>query len=105
MSDIDQTSPTKQPVLYQKLGMTRAKKLANELKAFAEDNSLSVKIAEKPYMMVEGWQFIGTQLGLTDIVKSCEPVETTDPKEVKYRAEVEVINQNGTIISRGFAFA
>lgn len=96
---------TENKLLYKKLGMAQAKKLANELKKFAADNRLSVNIAGKDYMQVEGWQFIGTQMGLTDIVQNCERVETEDPKEVKYRSEVTVINQNGTVISRGFAFA
>lgn len=95
----------KQPILYKKLGMAQAKKLSKELANFAKDNDLSVQIAGKQYMQVEGWQFIGTQMGLTDVVQSCDPVSTDDPKEVKYKAEVIVINQNGTIISRGFAFA
>lgn len=97
--------PEKMPVLYQKLGMARAKKLANELSNFARENNLQIEIAGKQYMQVEGWQFIGTQMGLTDIVKYCDRVETEDPKEIKYKSVVEVINQNGTVISKGFAFA
>lgn len=98
------TSEDKKPILYQKLGMARAKKLANELAGFAKQNNLQIEIAGKQYMQVEGWQFIGTQLGLTDVVQSIERIPSED-NEVKYRAEVTIINQHGTIISRGFAYA
>ncbi|TAL08201.1 MAG: hypothetical protein EPO02_13520 [Nitrospirae bacterium] len=84
--------------------MAVAKKQAQELTKFARANQLSVNIAGKQYMHVEGWQFIGTLNGLTDIVQTCERVPT-EGKEIKYKAVVEIINQNGTVISRGFAFA
>ncbi len=107
----------KAPILYKKIGLTQAKKLGQELANFAEQNNLLVEIAGKKYMMVEGWQFIGTQIGLTDIVKYCDRVEPSEFElnrlkedsltynEIKYKAVVEVINQNGTVISKGFAFA
>lgn len=95
----------KAPVLYKKIGLAQAKKLGKDLAKFAAANNLSVNIAGKQYMQVEGWQFIGTQMGLTDVVQSCERVKTDNSKEIQYRAEVTIINQNGTIISRGFAFA
>lgn len=105
---MEQTTPpqtTTSPVLYEKLSMEKAKKLAKQLQQFAKDNNLTANIAGKQYMQVEGWQFIGTQMGLTDVVQTCEPIPSENPKEIKYKAEVTVINQNGTIISRGFAFA
>lgn len=96
------------PVLYKKIGIEEAKKLGQDLSNFASQNNLLVEIAGKKYMQVEGWQFVGTQLGLTDVVKSCfritEPEQLLD-KELKYRAEVEIINQHGTVISRGIAYA
>lgn len=95
---------TKQPKLYQSISLTRAKKLANALTGFLESNNLVIEIAGKKYVPVEGWQFTGTQLNLTDVVQSCDPVESTIDKEIKYKAMVEVINQNGTVISRGFAW-
>lgn len=95
---------SKSPVLYKKISMAVAQKQANKLMKFAKANNLSVDIAGKDYMMVEGWQFLGTLNGLTDIVQYCDPVDGKE-KEVKYKAMVEVINQNGTVISRGFAYA
>lgn len=102
---MEDTQTVKAPVLYKKVGLSQAKKLGNELAKFAEANNLSIEIAGRQYMQVEGWQFIGTQMGLTDVVQSCERVPTDNPKEIQYRAEVTIINQNGTVISRGFAFA
>lgn len=97
--------PTKQPKLYNAISMSRAKKLGQELQKFLSDNNLVITIAEKKYVPVEGWQFVGMQLGLTEIVVSCEPVAPFEnDKEVKYKATVEVINQNGTVVSRGFAW-
>jgi len=45
------------------------------------------------------------QIGLTEVVVSCDPVAPfEDEKEIKYKAVVEVINQQGTVVSRGFAW-
>lgn len=91
--------------LYQAMSMGKAKKIADELMKFVRANNLSANIAGKDYLLTEAWQFVGeTQMGLTQVVTECEKVVTDDPKEIKYRAVVEVFNQQGTIISRGFAF-
>lgn len=96
------TKPVKQ---YQAITLGKAKKMANELTNFLEANKLVMNIAGKKYVPVEGWQFVGeTQMGLTNIVANCERVDTADPKVVAYRAMVEVVNQQGTVISRGFAW-
>lgn len=98
------TTPTSttDKVLYERLSMDKAKKLAKQLQKFAEDNRLSVEIAGKQYMQAEGWQFIGTHMGLTDIIESCDKTDSKD--EIQYKASVIVINQQGTIISRGIAY-
>lgn len=98
MSEVEKV---KQPKLYQAVSLQKAKKLGNELKKFLEDNNLTIEIAGKNYVPVEGWQFTGMQLGLTEVVQSCEPVEG---EEIKYKAVVEVINQQGTVVSRGYAW-
>lgn len=106
---MDQTSTptltsTAKP-LYKTISMARASKLGSELVKFLRDNDLVIEIAGKNYVPVEGWQFVGMQLGLTEVVLSCDPVAPFEnEKEVKYRAVVEVINQNGTVVSRGFAW-
>jgi hypothetical protein len=114
---MDQTETTpeimtknKQVKLYNPITTARAKKLGQELAAFAKANSLSTSIAGKQYMQVEGWQFTGQQLGLTQVVVECEPVAPFDigderaMKEIKYKATVEIVNQYGTVMSRGFAW-
>lgn len=83
--------------------MARASKLSKELTKFLKTNNLIIDIAGKNYVPVEGWQFLGTQLGLTEIIQECDPVETNE-KEIKYKATAEIVNQQGTVISRGFAW-
>lgn len=100
-----ETKPIKAPKLYQALSMNRAKKIADELVKFVKANDLSVDIAGKNYLYTEAWQFIGeTQLGLTHVPISCDRVVSDNPKEIKYKSVVEIFNQQGTIISRGFAY-
>jgi len=84
--------------------MAKAKKLAGELTKFLKDNNLTVEIAGKNYVPLEGWQFLGeTQMQLTSLVTECERVDTAGT-EVRYRAVAEIMNQQGTVISRGFAW-
>lgn len=90
--------------LYTPVTMARAKKIGDSLAKFVKQNELSTEIAGKQYIYAEGWQFVGTQLGLTSIVKYCDPVKTENEKEIKYKSEVEVINNKGTVISRGIAY-
>lgn len=99
------TTDSKPAKLYQALTMNRAKKIADELVKFVKANGLSADIAGKEYLFAEAWQFIGeTQMGLTQVVQSCEPVKTDNDREIKYKAVVEILNQQGTVVSRGFAF-
>lgn len=94
------------PKIIHTISLERAKKIGKELAEFVKTNNLSTNIAGKQFIMVEGWQFVGTQMSLTDVVVSCEEVapfgETV--KEIKYRAVVEIVNQQGTVVSRGFAW-
>lgn len=104
------TTPTsitdiKPQKLYSAISNQRAKKLGQELSNFLKSNNLLIEIAGKNYVPVEGWQFVGMQLGLTEVVTECNPVAPfEDSTEIKYKAVVEVINQHGTVISRGFAW-
>lgn len=85
-----------------KPSLANTKKLAVELTKFINDNKLSANIAGKQYVMVEGWQFAGSQLNLTAIVDDSENASTDT--ETKYKAKAEVIHiPTGTLISRGFA--
>lgn len=85
-----------------KPSLAHTKKLAVELTKFIDDNKLSVVIAGKKYVMVEGWQFAGSQLGLTAIPEDAENISTDS--EIKYRAKADVFHiATGNLISRGFA--
>lgn len=98
----DSTSTDKPAKLYQSISLQRAKKLSVLLTRFLKGNDLIIEIAGKNYVPVEGWQFLGTQLGLTEVVTDCEPVKSET--NIQYKAVVEVINQHGTVVSRGFAW-
>lgn len=91
--------------LFSPITAEQAKQAADALVAFVNSNNLSINIAGKRYLLVEAWQFIGMQMCLTEIVRTCDqvaPFEESD--EIKYKAEVEIINQQGTVMSRGFAW-
>jgi hypothetical protein len=82
--------------------LASTKKLANELTKFIDDNKLSVQIAGKKYVQVEGWQFAGSQLNLVAIVGDSIKIDSTT--EVKYKSQAEVIHiPTGNLVSRGFA--
>jgi hypothetical protein len=63
---------------------------ATTLKTFIVQQNLYTRIQNKNYVNVEGWQFAGAATGVFPIVKAVERVETADPKEIKYRAEVQL---------------
>ena len=73
--------------------------MAIALKNFIIKNSLSVKIVDRDYVMVEGWQFAGSVMGLfPKIIK----VECISPG--KWMAEAVIIERKtGNVISTGFA--
>lgn len=100
------TTENKPVKLHQSITLTRAKKLGSELNEFVKANNLSANIAGKNFIMVEGWQFVGVQMNLTDIVVSCEEIAPfgETPTEIKYKAVVEIVNQQGVVVSRGFAW-
>lgn len=90
-----------------KPSLTATKKLVNELMKYVDDNKLAVNIAGKKYLMIEAWQFVGSQLNLTAIVTDVNN-ETFLPETGKaipqYTAIVEVYhNPTGQLVSRGFA--
>lgn len=96
------TTIAKIPTFNIKPSLKGTKDLAKELTRFIDDNRLSANIAGKKYVMVEGWQFAGSQLGLTAIPTDAENI--SNEKEVKYKASADVIHvATGTVVSRGFA--
>lgn len=85
-----------------KPSLAATKKMAVELTKFIDDNRLSANIAGKKYVMVEGWQFAGSQLNLVAIPS--DAVDMSDDKQIKYKSSAEVFHiPTGTLVSRGFA--
>lgn len=74
-------------------------KMANILCDYVKRNNLSVNIAGKNYVMVEGWQFAGGMMGLfPKIVK----VENT--ADGKWLAQADIIDKKtGNVMGTGFA--
>lgn len=82
--------------------LAKTKKMAQELTKFIKENKLTANIAGKDYVMVEGWEFAGSQLGLGNVVVSVE--NQSKEKEIKYMAKVNVIHlTTGNMVSSGFA--
>jgi len=73
---------------------------STEVKKFIHENKLWTSVQGKPYVNVEGWQFMGGMLGITANVKELEN-QSTD-KEVKYRAVVELY-RGDQLVSSGVA--
>ena len=73
--------------------------MAGTLKSYITKNSLSVKIVDKDYVLVEGWQFAGSLMGLYPrIVK----VENIAPN--KWMAQAEIISRKtNEVVSTGYA--
>lgn len=87
-----------------KPSLATTKKLATELTKFIDDNRLSTSIAGKKYVMVEGWQFAGSQLGLVAIPNEAEDISKDGDTELKYKSSADVIHiATGNLVSRGFA--
>lgn len=77
---------------------------AATLKTFILSEHLYTKIQNKNYVNVEGWQFAGAATGVFPVVKMVERVETKDPTEIKYRAEVELKRiANDAVVGYGVA--
>lgn len=103
------STPTSTLTVSKPVSPEFAKELANKLTDFLKTNNLLVNIAGKNYVPVEGWQFTGAGAGLTQIIISCERVAPfdvgdTETDEIKYKAVAEIVNEQGTVVSRGFAW-
>jgi len=73
--------------------------VAKRIKEYIVKNNLSVKIVEKDYVMVEGWQFAGSLMGLYPKV-----AEVKDLGGNKWLAEVDIINRKTQeVVGTGFA--
>lgn len=103
------------------------KEIANQVKQYVKTNNLSVKFSDKndEYVMVEGWQYTGSLLGLIPMVEDCTNESTYEEvefkwnkkdrsgawKEVSYKAQkykyrAKAVFKNvrtGDIVGQGFA--
>lgn len=100
-----------------KLGeMANVTEIANALATVILDKNLSMDMRGKRYVFVEGWQLAGAYFGIVPIIKSLERERTFDPRfqeghapdtkdvEIKYRAEVELLDtKNNRIVGFGIA--
>lgn len=74
-------------------------KMANVVKAYVVKNNLYVRIVDKNYVLVEGWQFAGGLMGLFPKV-----VKVEDLGNNKWLAQVDIVSQrDGSVASSGFA--
>jgi hypothetical protein len=73
-------------------------KFAVVLRDYIVKNNLSVKIAGKDYVMVEGWQFAGGALGILPRIAEVQNVGTR-----KWQSKVEIVDRAGRVVSTGFA--
>ncbi len=64
---------------------------ANELKKFIVTQKLYSDVKGKNFVNVEGWQFAGASMGIYQMLEKLEDVSPADRKEIKYRAEVKLI--------------
>ena len=74
-------------------------KFATVLKDHILKNKLSVRIVDRDYVMVEGWQFAGGVIGLFSRVIKVEKSGTG------WLAQVEIVRaKDNAVVSTGFAF-
>jgi hypothetical protein len=80
---------------------SQLQEFSNVLKSFIVKQNLFSNIKGKNYVNVEGWEFAGAATGISPIVKSV--VREDSAGEIKYRAEVELVNNKGEVIGWGMA--
>lgn len=74
------------------------KMMASVLKDYIRKNDLSVTIANRQYVMVEGWQFAGGLMGLNPRI--------VDVKELganRWMAQAEIVDKTGRVVATGYA--
>ena len=75
----------------------QATRVANALAAVIEGKGLFTMIQGKKHVRVEGWQLLGSMLGVTAVCVA------TDPVDGGYRATVEARTADGRVIGRADA--
>ena len=81
--------------------MSEVNSMAKALKDYVVKNELFTTISGKNYTHVDAWQVSGGMLGLFSKVVSIK--DLSKGNEIKWMAEVEIVNKEDKIISRGFA--
>lgn len=98
----DKVKTFKQTDVSMKPTLAKTKKMAQELTKFITDNNLTANIAGKQYVMVEGWEFAGSQLGLGNTIEDVQ--NQSSDKEIKYFVKAEVRHlTTGNLVSSGYA--
>ena len=76
--------------------------LADELHKFISERNLTTKIQDRDYVQVEGWQYLGSCLGIMPVVERVENLSTET--EIKYETTVALKRlSNDQIIGRGIS--
>lgn len=79
----------------------KASRTATALADVITQRGLFKEINRKKYVFVEGWQLLGSILGVFPVLESCEPVEQNGVKG--YRAIVAAQTRDGAIVGRASA--
>lgn len=74
------------------------KQMAVVLREHIQKNDLSVTIANRNYVMVEGWQFAGGLMGLNPRI-----VEVKELGPNRWMATAEITNRAGRVLATGYA--
>lgn len=69
---------------------TKLIQFAETLKQFIKEQNLYSNIHGKGYVQVDAWQFAGSMIGLSPILRNT--VDLSEGDKIKYRAEVEIID-------------
>ncbi len=81
----------------------KALELANTVAGLVKEKNLARNISGNQYVIVEGWQFAGLNLGLLPIVHEPERMNTNIEGEIKYKCRVDLVDPNGIVRGHGFA--
>ncbi|WP_210466872.1 hypothetical protein [Rufibacter roseolus] len=78
--------------------------LANELKKFIVEQKLAANIQGKQYVMVEGWQFAGSMLGLCCILNTKSLEDLSSGNELRFRVSASVYRvSSGKLVASAYA--
>lgn len=82
--------------------VSRAADTAAALADVIDKRGLFNTISGKKYVRVEGWQLLGSMLGVFPVLESCEPVELNDVRG--FVATVAAVTRDGATVGRASAY-